>query len=119
MEAGSKQGFDQVAGRYLNLVYSTCLREIGDAHLAEDATQVVFLRLPRKARVLPRATVLSGGLFHTTHLVARNIRRGGGDGAWNRRRPSLTCTPPWPRSGRPSGTSYSCASSRAGRHPVR
>lgn len=78
MEAGSKQGFDQVAGRYLNLVYSTCLREIGDAHLAEDATQVVFLRLPRKARVLPRATVLSGGLFHTTHLVARNIRRGGG-----------------------------------------
>ena len=69
-----------MARRYLNLVYSICLREIGDTHLAEDATQAVFPRLPHKARVLPRATVPYAGLFHTTCLVAKNIRRRGRTG---------------------------------------
>lgn len=74
-EAGSEEAFTCLAERYLNLVYSTCLRELCDAQLAEDATQVVFLLLARKAPALPRATALSGWLFHTARLVAKNMRR--------------------------------------------
>lgn len=74
-EAGSEAAFTRLAERYHNLVYSTCLRELCDSPLAEDATQVVFLLLARKAPTLPRATVLSGWLFHTARFVAKNMRR--------------------------------------------
>ena len=75
VENGSEESFTQLAGRYLNLVYSTCLREIGDRHLAEDATQVVFLLLARKAPTLRRSILLSGWLFRTARFVSKNMRR--------------------------------------------
>ena len=71
----SQVAFGHLVERYLNLVYSTCLREIGDSGLAEDATQAVFLLLWQKAHTLRPGTVLTGWLFQTACFVAKNAKK--------------------------------------------
>jgi len=71
----SDAAFAALVERYINLVYSTCLRELNDATLAEDVTQVVFLILARKASRLPDGTVLTGWLFKTARYASRNARQ--------------------------------------------
>ncbi len=68
----SEEAFAQIVRRYVDLVWSVCLRDLHDRHLAEDATQAVFLVLARKARTLKRGTVLAGWLFRTAQFVARD-----------------------------------------------
>jgi len=74
-EQGSQQAFAELTQRYLRLVYATCRRETGSAELAEDATQAVFILMARKARELAGRDNLSGWLFQTSVLTARNARR--------------------------------------------
>jgi RNA polymerase sigma factor (sigma-70 family) len=72
VETGSQTAFAALVERYIDLVYSTCLREVHDAALAEDVTQVVFLLLAKKAATLRTGTVLSGWLFQTARFASRN-----------------------------------------------
>lgn len=72
---GSQAAFSQIVARHLNFVYTVCRRETGDAALAEDVTQVVFLILARKAPSLRVETTLSGWLFQTARFAAKNARR--------------------------------------------
>ena len=74
-DAGSQAAFAQLVERHVALVYSAARRRLGDAHLAEDATQQVFLRLARKARELPASVILAGWLYRTGGLVASEIAR--------------------------------------------
>ena len=74
-EQGSQAAFARLAARHLDFVYSVCLREAGDAVLAEEAAQVVFLLLARKAPALRPEQSLSGWLFQTARFAARNARR--------------------------------------------
>ena len=63
------QAFEALYDRYGTLVYSTALRVVGDAHLAEDVTQEVFLRVWRH----PDRYVPQRGRFGPWLLsVARN-----------------------------------------------
>ncbi len=62
-EQGSEAAFARLTARHLDFVYATCLRETDDATLAEDAAQVVFLLLARKAPALRPGQSLSGWLF--------------------------------------------------------
>jgi len=71
----SQAAFSQIVARHFNFVYSVCRRETGDAALAEDITQVVFLILARKASSVRVETSLSGWLFQTTRFAAKNARR--------------------------------------------
>ncbi len=71
----SQAAFGQLVERHLNFVYSTCLRELQDSGLAEDATQVVFMLLSQKARTFRAGTVLTGWLFQTARFVAKNARK--------------------------------------------
>jgi uncharacterized protein (TIGR03435 family) len=71
----AEAAFAALAERHLNLVYSTALRSVGNAHAAEEISQAVFIILANKADKLPRATVLSGWLYHTTRLTAANFLR--------------------------------------------
>lgn len=71
----AEDAFATLTARYLNLVHSAALRQMGDAHAAEDVTQAVFLTLARKAGVIRRDAVLSAWLLRTTRFAAANARR--------------------------------------------
>lgn len=75
LEQNSQSAFTQLTERYLRLVYGTCLRELGDPTLAEDATQIVFLVLARQAKGLRRPGALANWLFTTARLTARQMRK--------------------------------------------
>jgi RNA polymerase sigma factor (sigma-70 family) len=66
---------DQIVRRHVTMVYSTALRELRDPHLAEDATQSVFLVLLQRASSLSPRIVLGGWLFQVTRYVSADIRK--------------------------------------------
>jgi RNA polymerase sigma factor (sigma-70 family) len=72
----SDQAFGELVRRQMGLVYSTALRVVGgDAHLAEDVTQTVFVDLARNARSLCRCAALSGWLYrHTCYTASKVVR---------------------------------------------
>ena len=69
---GSNEAFSALVSRYVNLVYSVAIRQVGDPHLAEEATQSVFIILSQKAGSLGSKTILSGWLCRTARNVAAN-----------------------------------------------
>src|SRR5258708_6955002 len=70
----SSQSLGVLVQRYIDLVYATARRLVGDAHLAEDVTQAAFIVLVKKAdRIDPRR--LPGWLVNTTRLVAQDALR--------------------------------------------
>jgi RNA polymerase sigma factor (sigma-70 family) len=71
----SENAFSQLVERHMKLVYWTCRRDIRDPQLSEDATQEVFLALARKAPSLHAGVSISGWLFTTSRLIARNATR--------------------------------------------
>ncbi len=75
VKQNSQSAFAALTGRYLRLVYGTCLRELGDPALAEDATQIVFLILARRAGSLRMPHALPNWLFTTARLTARQLRK--------------------------------------------
>jgi RNA polymerase sigma factor (sigma-70 family) len=68
--------FAELARRHIDHVYSTALRLVGgDAHLAEDVTQAVFIDLARKASSLRECRALSGWLHTSTRYAAAKMVR--------------------------------------------
>jgi RNA polymerase sigma factor (sigma-70 family) len=73
---GSEMAFRELVARYVNLVYATAMRVVGgDALLAEDVAQTVFMDLARNARKLPRDVMLGGWLHRDTWFVASKVVR--------------------------------------------
>lgn len=81
-EQRSEQAFTDLVNRHIHFVYSTALRLVQDAQLAEDVTQLVFIRLARKAQSLQQGTLLTGWLYRTTQFVAQTVLRSD----WRRRK---------------------------------
>ena len=52
--------------RYVAFVYASAQRRTGDAVHAAEVTRAVFLVLARRARKLPKKTVLAGWLYDQT-----------------------------------------------------
>jgi len=55
--------------------FSAAYRVLGDAHMAEDATQVAFIALAQKAARLGPQTVVAGWLYQAAMLAAQNLKR--------------------------------------------
>jgi RNA polymerase sigma factor (sigma-70 family) len=74
---GSGEAFAELVRRYIDLVYGVALRQVCDAHLAEDVAQAVFLLLAQKARAgrLGSDVVLAGWLFRTARFVGANANK--------------------------------------------
>jgi RNA polymerase sigma factor (sigma-70 family) len=73
---GCARSFETVVRRHIAWVYASSLRQVaGDAHLAEDVTQAVFVLLARRAATLHDDTLLTGWLFNTLRFTAKEARR--------------------------------------------
>src|SRR5262245_2056693 len=73
---GSESAFRELVLRYVNLVYSAAIRLVdGDAHLAEDVAQTVFVDLAGAADSLSRDVMLGGWLHRHTCFVAAKAMR--------------------------------------------
>ena len=71
----SEPAFATLVVRHIALVHSVALRQVGDAHLAQDVTQAVFIILAQKAGSLGPDTILSAWLYRTACYVAAETRR--------------------------------------------
>lgn len=72
----SEPAFAELVARHLPLVHSAALRRVnGDAHLAQEIAQAVFLILARKAGGIGEKAVLTGWLWRTTQFVAADALR--------------------------------------------
>lgn len=70
--SGSEEAFAALVSRHINMVYSVALRQAGEASLAEEITQVVFIILAQKAGSLGSNTILSGWLCRTARFASAN-----------------------------------------------
>lgn len=70
----SEQAFRRLVERYGGTVHSICYRRLRDPHLAEDAAQMVFATLARKADSIS-PEVVGPWLFQTAHFVAQGVAR--------------------------------------------
>jgi RNA polymerase sigma factor (sigma-70 family) len=75
--ARDEDAFAELVRRHVDFVYSAALRQLnGDAHLAADATQLVFTDLARKAATVAGHRVLAGWLFTSTRFASAKLVRG-------------------------------------------
>ncbi len=72
----SEAAFSELVAQRIDFVYAAALRQVGgDAHLAQEIAQNVFLDLARKARALAARPSLAGWLYTSTRFAAAKAVR--------------------------------------------
>ena len=75
VERRSEAAFEALVRRHLDMVYSAAWRQTGDADLAEEAAQAVFVLFARKAPSMRAGVIVAGWLYRTACLTARRALR--------------------------------------------
>ncbi|HZQ46766.1 MAG TPA: sigma-70 family RNA polymerase sigma factor [Verrucomicrobiae bacterium] len=75
LKSGSEAAFSELVKRYVDFVFSTARRQVGDAHLAQEVAQSVFCLLARKAAYLNGRTTIAGWLYRATCFTAARAMR--------------------------------------------
>jgi RNA polymerase sigma factor (sigma-70 family) len=72
-----ESAFARLVERHSGWIFAAARRRLGDDHLADDATQAVFVVLAGKASQLVESgrRSLSAWLFHVMHFVCARVRR--------------------------------------------
>src|SRR4051812_15637609 len=71
----SEEGFSELVRRYTNLVYSVAKRRGGDSTVAQEITQLVFIRLAKAAPNFQRESELGAWLHRTAVHVSIDLWR--------------------------------------------
>jgi RNA polymerase sigma factor (sigma-70 family) len=69
---GDEGAFERLVEKYFRMVHALAVRQVGDAHLAEEVAQSVFIILARKASKLSSSVSVCGWLVQTTRFVCRD-----------------------------------------------
>ena len=74
---GDQKAFSELVGRHQLWLFSVARRRLGDAHLAEDAVQAVWILLSEKSAELARGepASLRAWLFRAVHFVCMRLGR--------------------------------------------
>jgi RNA polymerase sigma factor (sigma-70 family) len=75
LDAGNEDAFQRLVARHAGLVRQCALRSSGDPATADEAAQLTFILLARKARQLQSRASLAGWLHTTARLQTRNLLR--------------------------------------------
>ena len=75
VETRSPEAFRRVVEGHIDAVFSQCRRQLRDADRAQEATQLVFVTLARRAHELSPTVLLGGWLFKTARYVCARERR--------------------------------------------
>lgn len=76
VDTHSQAAFSELVQRHFNVVYFAAVRQVGgDAHRAQDVSQLVFTRLAQKAAGLVDRPTLAGWLYVSTRLAALQVMR--------------------------------------------
>ncbi|HEX5323012.1 MAG TPA: sigma-70 family RNA polymerase sigma factor, partial [Capsulimonadaceae bacterium] len=74
-EKRSEAAFARLVEEHMKMVYWTCRRDLTNPELAEDAAQVVFVLLAKKAGAFNTRVSISGWLFNASRFVARDFNK--------------------------------------------
>lgn len=74
-QSGGQEAFGLLVSRHVHFVYSSCLRQLGDAAAADQATAAAFVLLAQNARKLRAGTPLVPWLFNAAYHACATIRR--------------------------------------------
>ena len=69
---GDERAFEGLVEKYFRMVYTLAARQTGDAYLAEEVAQTVFILLSRKAQKFSSRSSVAGWLLRTAHFVGRD-----------------------------------------------
>src|SRR5580658_8517992 len=75
VNSGKAEALGELVRRYEPMIRASAMRQLGDAHLAQDIAQSAMMALMRKAPRIRHDTPIGPWLVRTTHYLAIDAMR--------------------------------------------